>query len=102
MSDADTLIAVSTLMLEAASREDWPSVIALDGERRSLIEALPATLDAVSAARLRSFDQQLLSMAGAERARLSERIVVGQQLDRAAQQYAVAARPPLNGSNGVS
>jgi len=98
MSSAETLIAVSTLMLEAASREDWSSVAAMDGERRSLISALPSTLDAKTVHRLQSLDSQLLSMACAERTRLGERVRVGQKLDRAARQYAVAARSGISTS----
>ena len=101
MSSAETLIAVSTLMLEAASREDWSSVAAMEGERRSLIDALPPSLDAKTVQRLQSLDGQLLSMACAERTRLGERVRVGQKLDRAARQYAVAARSDIS-TNGAS
>jgi len=100
MSQADTLIAVCTLMLEAASREDWASVATLDQERRTLIEALPATLSVDDAARLRALDQQLLVKATSERTRLGERMRVGQKLDQAARQYALAARSAVGANRG--
>ena len=101
MNSAETLIAVSTLMLEAAAHEDWSSVAALDGERRSLIHALPTALDPETVRRLQSLDTQLLSMACAERTRLGERVRVGQKLDQAAKQYAVAARSDTSRTNGA-
>lgn|GEM_PF-2862000 len=101
MSGADALIAVSTLMLEAASREDWSSVEALDEERRSLIAALPPALESVTVDRLKALDRQLLVMAQTERTRLDECIRVGQKLDKAAREYATAARLVGSGSNGT-